>query len=110
VGGDTEDAPTPQWRVKYVRVVNNTGAPLTVFARTNATDKPRDWTFKPGEEGVLSVGDAPLALASLYIWAKAGDQEWGEYKDSPLELVSEPYEADDIDTYTFPFPPAEDED
>jgi hypothetical protein len=106
---DDTDVPAPTWSVKYVRVVNRTGDPLTVYARTSPGDPARSWTYAPGEEGLLAVNKRPLACAAVSLWAEAGEQKWTKYRDEACQLVPEPYEADDIDTYTFTFPEGSDE-
>jgi tetratricopeptide (TPR) repeat protein len=90
-------APRRPW--KHLRVVNNTGQPLSVSVFYEAPtkgglwrwypDKPLSYSFAPGEAGTLSEGDWVIKARRVRIWAVArttGDK-WYRNKDKDLWLL-----------------------
>jgi hypothetical protein len=112
-GDPMEGGPTVQG-VRYLRVKNESGHKLRVFVTFNAANageeeawqgKPLVYEFEAGEEALLSSEDGAFAGSTVRIWAESGELRWDGYKERDLVLVTQPYAADDIGTFTFTFNP-----
>jgi hypothetical protein len=112
-GDPTGGGPAVQG-VRYLRIQNESGRKLQVyvsFCLSNAGEdeewqaKPRVYEFADGETGMLSGPEGYFAASKVRIWAESGERRWNGYKDQDLALVTQPYEADDIGTFTFTFNP-----
>jgi hypothetical protein len=99
---DEDEAPLQE--VRYLRVRNESGGDLRVFARIG--DGPTwNWDFAPGEAAYLAVDGERLAAAEVYLWAVAEGKRWPTYEQDPLALVREPYRAEAVATFTYTFNP-----
>ncbi len=86
--------------VRYLHVSNGTGESLRVYVQLPEEDRPRSWTLAPGEKAPLLVDGEPLATDQVQIWAESPTRHWVQYKDEALVVVAEPYQADQIGTWT----------
>ncbi len=86
--------------VRYLHVSNGTGESLRVYVQLPEEDRPRSWTLAPGEKAPLLVDGEPLATDQVQIWAESPTRRWIQYKDETLVVVAEPYQADQIGTWT----------
>jgi hypothetical protein len=101
-GCGDEETILPVQEVRYLRVVNDTDAELTVWATFG--EDTHTWTFEPGETAYLEVDGERLSAAQVFIWGKADSgARWGKYKNNALVLVPRPYRAETIGTFTFTF-------
>ena len=56
-----------------------------------------------GRASYVTVDGARLAASEVRVWAKSDTSAWTDYKEEPLTLVSAPYRAAEIATYTHVF-------
>jgi hypothetical protein len=89
--------------VRYLVVNNQTGQQLRVYVQRPEEDQPKCWTFEPGEKDVLLVDGQRLAASQVWIWAESKTGSWTKYKEEALVMVPEPYQADEIGTWTHIF-------
>ena len=97
-------AGVPWQGVRYVRVSNQTGLPLTVYARIGDSSV-WSWYFAPGATGYLFADGDRLATSEVYLWATSGGRMWPAFRDQPLVVVPTPYLSRYIDSYTYTFYP-----
>ena len=98
-----EEAAPPRQRVKYLRVANRTGQDLRVYVRAGDDEGPSVRYLPAGTASYITVDGRRLAASEVRVWAKSDTSAWTDYKEEPLTLVSAPYRAAEIATYTHVF-------
>jgi hypothetical protein len=126
----TDNGETPadgtQQTERYLKLKNDTSAPITVFVQYRTSDGSDGWKWYPtspkkssqaveiqlkrGEETYLAHQDARLSASRVRIWAESDEQQWHEFKDQDLWLVEQVgktddhyYYADDMGTILYVF-------
>lgn len=112
---------------RYLRVKNDTPEALTVQVQYRSQRADGEWawvpgdpessqeavafTVEPGEVTFLTHADKFIRASRIRLWAESSMQEWAEYRDQDLRLVTETdpklgqyvYYADTMQTYLFTF-------
>lgn len=108
-GGDIIDSSSAEedtmQTVRYLRVRNESGEALKVFVQLEQGGKTFNWNFAPGAAGYLAINGERIASDRVYLWAQSGSKRWTSVQTSGLTLVSQPYQAEEIGTFTYTFNP-----
>jgi hypothetical protein len=102
------DNPTVQMTQRterYLRVSNQTGQPLTVYVQLPGAAEPLTYEFEQNQTADLTIEDVRLSASKVLIWAETNRGKWTDNKDKELVLVSAPYTAANMETFTHTFTP-----
>jgi hypothetical protein len=94
----------PVQYVRYLRVRNNSGGDLRVYARVG-DDTVKVWNFAEGQTAYLAIGGSRLTASEVYLWATSEGKRWSANESEALTLVSSPYRSAGIGTFDYTFNP-----
>jgi len=89
------------YQTKYIRVINDSGGPLSVHLRYYTLTDTGKWkwypedgssviySFEPGESGVLFHEDWKVNASRIRLWAYGKEVSWTEWRDEDISLTPE---------------------